>query len=208
MPLTFANLRAANDVRIGHFKNSKGEPAHTTTDGHDWSPAQWFQATLGELGEFAQARLHFENGVTNAADYAVEASKELADIVTYLDILAKRSLDKVAPWKLGELDDDAQILMLAVSYLGIYANARKKYDRGDIDWLQFEAIKQQHLHNAIGALNLLRVGTSESKNKVTTVHPTGIDLGVAVVEKFNEVSQRVGSPVALSQDDWHIEPQR
>ena len=33
----------------------------------------------------------------------------------------------------------------------------------------------------------------------------GIDLGKATMDKFNEVSKRVGSTVRISAEDWHYE---
>ena len=130
--LTFNALRGANTARLPQFKNSKGEQAHSKPDGSDWSPAQWLQAVLGELGEYANKRKKFERGDITAEEFAIEASKELADVQTYLDILAMRCLDT----------QDAP-------------------------------------------------------------HPHGINLGEATIDKFNEVSIRVGSDVRLAADDWH-----
>lgn len=131
--LTFNTLRAANKARLPTFKNAKGEPAHSTDDGSDWSSAQWLQALVGEVGEFANLRKKYERGDITPEQYAVEAAKELADIQTYLDILATRCLDT------------------------------KDF-----------------------------------------VHPTGVDLGRATIDKFNEVSARVGSPIRIRDDgsDW------
>lgn len=120
--LTFNVLRGANIHRLPTFKNSKGEPAHSEPDGSDWSPAQWCQAVLGELGEYANIRKKYERGDISEEEFKQMAGKELADVVTYLDILAFR------------LD---------------------------------------------------------------------INLGQAVMDKFNEVSIRVGSPVRIAPDDWH-----
>lgn len=86
--LTFNVLRQANIVRLPTFKNAKGEPAHNKPDGSDWSPAQWLQAVMGELGEYANLRKKFERGDITEAEFKEEAKKELADVVTYLDILA------------------------------------------------------------------------------------------------------------------------
>lgn len=120
--LTFAALRGANMARLPQFKNKHGQPAHSEPDGSDWSPAQWVQAVLGELGEYANLRKKFERGDVDAETFKREAAHELADVQTYLDILAFR---------------------------------------------------------------------------------LGIDLGAAVIEKFNIVSERVGSTVRLAADDWH-----
>lgn len=93
MSLTFGQLREANKLRLPQFKNSKGGLAHSKPDGSDWSPSQWLQAMVGELGEFANIRKKFERGDIGHVEYAVLAAKELADVQTYLDILALRCLD-------------------------------------------------------------------------------------------------------------------
>ena len=127
--LTFEALRFANTARLPQFKNRRGDLAHSRPDGSDWSPAQWLQAVVGELGEFANVRKKYERGDLSSDEYRVLAQKELADVVTYLDILAKRCLDSPA----GEAD------------------------------------------------------------------PEGVDLGEAVMDKFNEVSDRVGARVYLQE---------
>ena len=88
--LTFAALRQANLERLPQFRNKHGEPAHSEPDGSDWSPAQWLQATLGELGEYANLRKKFERGDLDEPEFLREAADELADVQTYLDILAFR----------------------------------------------------------------------------------------------------------------------
>lgn len=130
--LNFDALRGANIARLPQFKDKHGNLAHSKLDGSDWSPAQWLQAFIGEVGEYANIRKKFERGDLSREEYEVLATKELADIQTYLDLLALRALDK----------DDF-------------------------------------------------------------IHPTGIDLGRATIQKFNEVSNRVGSNVRLDADDWH-----
>lgn len=91
--LTFEELRRANRARVGQFKNKHGQLAHTEPDGSDWSPAQWLQALTGELGEYANLRKKYERGDLTAAEFEAEAAKELADVQTYLDLLAQRCLD-------------------------------------------------------------------------------------------------------------------
>jgi NTP pyrophosphatase (non-canonical NTP hydrolase) len=90
MGLTFNVLRQANLNRLPTFKNAKGEAAHTKADGSDWTPAQWLQAVTGELGEYANLRKKFERGDIDENTFKDLAGKELADIQTYLDILAFR----------------------------------------------------------------------------------------------------------------------
>lgn len=88
MSLSFDTLRAANHARLPQFKNSKGEPAHSKPDGSDWSPAQWLQAVVGELGEYANFRKKFERGDIDAEEFNQLACEELADVQIYLDLLA------------------------------------------------------------------------------------------------------------------------
>ena len=130
--LSFDTLRRANIARLPQFKNKHGQLAHSQPDGSDWSPAQWLQALVGELGEFANLRKKYERGDLTSEEYAVEAAKELADVQCYLDILARRCLD-----------------------------------------------------------------TPAGNGFRSVVHSTGIDLGAAVRDKFNEVSDRVGSSIKI-----------
>jgi NTP pyrophosphatase (non-canonical NTP hydrolase) len=120
--LTFRELRLANIRRLPLFTNKHGARAHAKGDGSDWSPAQWFQAVVGELGEYANFRKKYERGDLTEEEFKYEAARELADAQTYLDILAFR---------------------------------------------------------------------------------LGIDLGVATINKFNEVSRRVGCEVMLKSSAYH-----
>ena len=91
--LTFDQLRAANKSRLVVFKNKHGKLSHSQSDGSDWSPAQWLQAVIGELGEYANERKKFERGDLTWEEFKEKAEEELADAQTYLDILALRCLD-------------------------------------------------------------------------------------------------------------------
>jgi NTP pyrophosphatase (non-canonical NTP hydrolase) len=86
--LTFDTLRRANAERLPLFKNSKGFAAHSKADGSDWSRSDWLEAITGELGEYANKSKKFRRGDISQAEFLVEAEKELADVVTYIDILA------------------------------------------------------------------------------------------------------------------------
>lgn len=92
--LTFNTLREANRQRLPQFKNPHGQPAHAKADGSDWSPSQWLQAVVGELGEFANVRKKFDRGDLTFEEYERLARAELADVQTYLDLLAQRALDR------------------------------------------------------------------------------------------------------------------
>ena len=91
MSMSFEDLREANTLRLPQFKNSLGLPAHEKADGSDWSLNDWGIAVAGELGEAANILKKIRRG-----DFTLEAAredlgKELADAVTYLDILAMQA---------------------------------------------------------------------------------------------------------------------
>lgn len=120
--LTFRTLRGGNRARLPQFKNRRGEPAHSEKDGSDWALSAWCNAVTGELGELANLIKKIERGDMSLEEARQEVSDELADVVTYLDILAFRC---------------------------------------------------------------------------------GVDLGDATIDKFNRVSERVGSTVRIDAEDWH-----
>lgn len=121
--LRFRVLREANEARLPQHRNAKGEPSHSAPDGSDWSPNDWMVAVVGEVGEAANIMKKVRRGDLSAEEAKPKLQKEFADVVIYMDLMAKRH---------------------------------------------------------------------------------GIDLGQAVVEKFNEVSVRVDSNVFLTEDgsDW------
>lgn len=91
MSLMFKALRAANLARLPEFKNRRGQPAHSQSDGSDWCLAQWCNAVTGELGEAANLIKKIERGDVTLEEARADLGKEFADVVTYLDILAMRS---------------------------------------------------------------------------------------------------------------------
>jgi hypothetical protein len=198
MSLSFDTLRRANAARLPLFRNKHGALAHSTVDGSDWTPAQYLQALVGELGEFAVERLRFEAGEIDAATYAELAAKEQADYVIYGDILARRSLDVLAPC--DETPDASQQLMAVIACLGQYANARKKFERGDIDHAEMTRMRDLFIGPAISVLGEMMADRSGPPRKVAQAHE-GVDLGEAVRLKFNEVSERVQAPVRISEEN-------
>ncbi len=84
-------LRQANVARLPKFKNRKGEPAHSKADGSDWALSAWANAVCGELGEAANLIKKIERGDYTLEEKREELGKELADVLTYLDILAFRA---------------------------------------------------------------------------------------------------------------------
>lgn len=86
--LTFNTLRRGNLKRLPMFKSKDGQPLHAVSDGSDWTPAQWFQALIGELGEYANLRKKVERGDFALEEARPKLAEELADAVIYLDLLA------------------------------------------------------------------------------------------------------------------------
>jgi NTP pyrophosphatase (non-canonical NTP hydrolase) len=106
--LSFGTLREANIKRLPQFKNSLGFFANTEPDGSDWTPAQWLQALIGEIGEYANVRKKFERGDINEIEFKKMAENELADVQNYLDILAFRlgiDLGEATKQKFNEVSD-------------------------------------------------------------------------------------------------------
>ena len=120
--LTFNTLRGGNIARLPQFKNAKGAIVHEVGDGTDCSLNDGYTAMIGEAGEAGNILKKIRRGDFTLDEARQELADEFADIVIYLDILAKRC---------------------------------------------------------------------------------DIDLGEAVMYKFNFVSGRVGSTIYLDAEDWH-----
>ena len=86
--LDLAVLREANIVRLPLFKNAKGERAHSKIDGSDWSRGEWMCALVGEVGELANLLKKVQRGDMTLSEAHGAIANELADVQTYLDILA------------------------------------------------------------------------------------------------------------------------
>lgn len=93
--LSFDTLRNANVLRLPEFRNKHGLIAHPMDKwidpmkpGSDWDRADWLEAVVGELGEYANISKKFRRGDITEKEFKELGSKELADVQTYLDILA------------------------------------------------------------------------------------------------------------------------
>lgn len=95
MALTLRALRAANLDRLPQFKDAKGRLSHPRKegrpDGFDWPLSQWSNAVLGELGEAANLIKKIERGDFSLEEGRKKLADELADVQTYLDLLAHRA---------------------------------------------------------------------------------------------------------------------
>ena len=88
MSLTYDTLRAANITRLPRFLNKHGERVHSCDDGSDWSPAEWLEAVVGELGELSNMLKKVRRGDFTYEEAQHEIAKEFADVAIYLDIYA------------------------------------------------------------------------------------------------------------------------
>jgi NTP pyrophosphatase (non-canonical NTP hydrolase) len=88
--LDLRELRKANVARLGQFRNSKGKVVHLP-DGSDWSLTDWYLAAAGELGEVAGEIKKHKRGDLDDEDLRERLGHEIADVITYLDILAFRA---------------------------------------------------------------------------------------------------------------------
>ncbi len=150
--LTFADLRAANLARLPLFKNGRGEPAHRDPLGFDWPLSTWCNAVLGELGEAANLIKKIERGDFTLDQARAALADELADVVTYLDILAFRAgvdlgAATVSKWNRVSMRIDCR---LRLGSAGLDANgdwpvgALLRYDSGPTALFMVTYVSRRH----------------------------------------------------------------
>jgi NTP pyrophosphatase (non-canonical NTP hydrolase) len=81
-------------------------------------------------------------------------------------------------------------LQAVVGELGEYANLRKKVERGDMTMDEARPLLADELADVVIYLDIL-------------AHQLGVDLGKAVMEKWNRTSDKVGAPLYIDAEDWH-----
>ena len=85
-------------------------------------------------------------------------------------------------------------LEAVVGELGEFANLHKKVRRGDFTMDEAKQGLADELADVVIYLDIL-------------AFRLGVNLGEAVMSKFNRVSVRVGSRVRVAADDWHLAPE-
>jgi len=89
----------------------------------------------------------------------------------------------------------AHWMQATVGELGELANLLKKVDRGDFTLDEKRADIAKEFADVQTYLDIMAM-------------KAGIDLGRATLDKFNEVSERVGSRIYIGEDDdWHLRPE-
>lgn len=84
----------------------------------------------------------------------------------------------------------SQWLQAVVGEVGEFANLQKKVERGDLSPEEAKEKLAKELADVVIYLDIL-------------AFRLGINLGQAVMDKFNEVSIRVGSSIRIDAEDWH-----
>jgi len=84
----------------------------------------------------------------------------------------------------------ASWLQAVVGELGEYANLRKKVERGDMTLKEARPMLAKELADVVIYLDIL-------------AYQLGVDLGEAVMSKWNETSEKVGAPLYIDAEDWH-----
>lgn len=176
--LTFAQLRRANLARQG--PDGWNQPLH------GWSIDDWAVALGGELGEtlnvvkkLNRARDGMPGNQRSAAELLGDLADELADTVLYLDLFMAR-VEATFEQQIG----DRSFVELR-NFTAAYPNERAPSAIGRA------AIQTLALTVAVhrGGQLLQRL------DELAFVH--GIDLGAAVVSKFNRTSEKLGFPHRL-----------
>lgn len=194
-PDFFPTLRAANLARLPTHKNAKGKPSHTHKTGKDWSLAQWLQATIGELGEYCNFRKKYERGDITKTEFTAAAQAELADTLTYLDILAAQH---EIEFSIAELSSrwmpmlpvnltPAELVAEIQIHFGQYWVCVRAYRETGLSERNFYPRARNHLGMVVACLYQLSTDLK-------------INLADATFDKFNHVSERIGSPIMIGKD--------
>lgn len=191
--LTFDELRKANLTRLPLFKSSKGETVHQRSDGSDWSPADWFLALLGELGESATIISDSIPHVSKTpAERFVRVLSELGEAANLLkkvrreDVTMNDVRDKLAKHistAIVRLEHAAAEMEIDIETAG-----PRLIEIADSDCPTIEEVRPQLAKELADVQCYLDI----------TASVLGVDLGDATVEKFNEVSKKIGVDVYIN----------
>jgi hypothetical protein len=191
MTLTFANLRAVNSTRCLRWHK---------TGLDEWTVADWVVAAGGEVGEALNVikKLNRDRdgqpgNTKSRTELRADLADELADIIIYLDIVlsSQEAGDLGTLWDIGSFESlrshitttewpDPAILSTSEWAVGMLEAAGK---------LATDALTDAPAIGGTADELLLAVDA--------TAWAWGIDLGSAVIRKFNATSERYGFPDRL-----------
>ena len=108
--LCFSNLRIANVKRLE--STPKFQPCI------DWTPSQWLQAVVGELGELANEMKKVDRGdyinmpIDGQSEVQQKLRHEIADVQVYLDLLADKLGIDLGSATIASIGHDGQVYYL------------------------------------------------------------------------------------------------
>lgn len=187
--LTFAHLRQVNVSRcVTSFNHSL----------ESWTLADWVIATGGEVGEALNVikKLNRErDGIIgnskNKAELLVDLGDELADAVIYTDLLlARERLHFTGQLNFGDLQGEARRALAAAPKGFTLSDAGEGTLRGIGDLAAAT-------HSGDGG-RITRAALTLLLELAGIAELAGIDLGAAVVRKFNLTSEKRGAAERLT----------
>lgn len=84
----------------------------------------------------------------------------------------------------------ASWLQAVVGELGEYANLRKKVERGDLTMAEARPLLADELADVVIYLDILAAQLE-------------VNLGEAIMKKWNRTSEKVGAPLYIDAEGWH-----
>lgn len=183
MSLEFKTLREANLARLPTYNNAKGEPE----DCESWELLDWLLAMNGEVGELFNYIKKVRRGDFTLAEAWGMLAEELADVVIYMDILAHKmgGNDALFPRSFQE------VLVTSTQEETIARNCA--FLTWSIGMLAQELVAP---HSASPAsLETLQEIFWEVNRLAKRLN---VNLGEAVLAKFNKTSAKIGSPVRIA----------
>lgn len=130
--LSLNTFRVVNLLRCKDFTDGKGNKCHPTGV-LDWSISEWLEALVGEVGEFANLHKKVRRGDLTMAEALPQLGEELADVLTYLDLLAARCDINLA----YELEHKFNLVSARVGSawrINDYLNKGYKIDAVKLEW--------------------------------------------------------------------------
>lgn len=156
---------------------------------NEWSVLEWAAAVAGEIGEAAQILNDLESLRFKTFFIKSRLKDELADIIIYMDLL------------LASLEEPPIVFMDEYSrnYADFYTDPPEWKINFCLEGLLLLNLAKK-VRRGDGSVLLIKDMCYQIISYVVDIaHMAVIDLDVAIAEKFNEVSERVGSDITI---DW------
>lgn len=182
-------FREANETRMREAFNSLGQ---------HWGPDEWIACMIGEIGEAANITkkiYRVETGFGSQDEEYVQSlveqeAKEVADVFVYLDLWM---ISSEVPWGNEGLSLLSEEIVFAIekaeniSLFRMWSHLAYLMGHGDSGIAKHVSFMKDQRAVACVVLLFLSIFAAQR----------GFDLEQAIIDKFNEVSDRVGSEVRL-----------